>query len=306
MESLSNIEKMMQMMDRPAFCVDHGIITGANQAAQNRLVPLNEPIAPLLVTGQMEYASFSEGLLYLTLKLSGSEWGAEIQKVGQLHIFTLESCGSGAQLQALSLAAQQLRNPLSSILSMTDRLFPSLEVAEDSATADQIAYINRALYQMQRIISNMADADRYTTLVPRLESRDVDAVLEEIFEQAASLCEKAGIQVEYTGLPTAAYSRIDSELLERCVYNILSNAMKFTPSGGSIQASLALRRNTLYLTVQDSGSGIRPNGAGNLFTRYLREPGIEDASHGLGLGMSLISSCARIHGGTVLLEPGPV
>ena len=302
MESQTNIIKMMQLMDRPAFCVLDGIITGANQAALGRLVPLDQPVAPLLATGQTEYAAFADGLLYLTLEINGTHFGAAIHKVDEYHIFSLEPGNSDGELRVLSLAAQQLRNPLSSILSLTDRLFPNLERNEESPASEQIAYINRALHQMQRIINNMSDADRYCNAAPRLETRDVNAVIEELFEQAAHLCDSVNVRLEYTGLSTPAYSLIDSEQLERCIYNILSNALKFTPTGGSIEASLKRKNNILYLTIQDSGSGISQNVAGHLFTRYLREPAIEDKNHGLGLGMSLIRSCACAHGGTVLVE----
>jgi K+-sensing histidine kinase KdpD len=86
------------------------------------------------------------------------------------------------------------------------------------------------------------------------------------------------------------------------VYNLLSNAVKFTPRGGYIDAKLTRRGTKLYLTVQDSGSGVDPKVRGNVYSRYLRQPGVEDGRFGIGLGMVLIRSAAAAHGGTVLME----
>lgn len=302
MESPTNIITMLQMMDRPAFCVSDGIIIDANPAARNRLLPIGLPVEPLLLTGHEEYAAFSEGWLYLTLQISGTNYGATIHRIDQFHIFTMEPGTVRSELQALALAAQQLRAPLSNIMTATERLFPDLMQESESPVLDQMARINKSINQMMRIIFNMSDASRYSSTPPRMETQDVDAVLREVFEQAAVLCEQAGVQLEYSGLVSPAYSLIDSEQLERSIYNILSNSLKATSKGGWIRAKLTRRGNTLYLTVQDSGSGLNKPVRGNPFDLYLREPSISDGS-GLGLGLTLIRACATSHGGTVLWDP---
>lgn len=83
---------------------------------------------------------------------------------------------------------------------------------------------------------------------------------------------------------------------------LLFFAMKFTAHGGTIHASLTRRRNTLYLTVTDSGSGMAPGVSENAFTRYLRVPGLEESRHGIGLGLMLVHTIATAHSGTVLLD----
>jgi K+-sensing histidine kinase KdpD len=93
--------------------------------------------------------------------------------------------------------------------------------------------------------------------------------------------------------------------LERAVYNILSNAIKFTPKGGTIEAKLALKGSMLCLSVQDSGSGIPQELRDHVYTRFQRGPALEDGRFGIGLGMVLIRSTASAHGGTVLIDhPG--
>lgn len=301
----SNMTQMLQMLDRPAFCALDGIITCANQAALDRMICIGEPVVPLLSTGKAEYEAFQGNWLYLTIAPSGIPCGASVRRIDDFHLFTMEPDNIPAAYQVLALAAQELRNPLARVLTMTERLFPSLDLPDGSTASEQVARINRGLSQMLRIINNMSDAGRYTTAVPMLETLDVNAVLSELFDQAATLCEFAGVKLQFNGLPSPAHSLVDSDQLERCIYNLLSNALKHTPSGGSINASLTRKGNTLYLTVSDTGTGIDPEKTGNIFTQFLREPSLTDPVQGLGLGMTLIHAFAKAHGGTVLVASSP-
>ena len=135
-----------------------------------------------------------------------------------------------------------------------------------------------------------------------MEIRNICALLEEIFTKAASLVERAGLHLEYTGIPDMIYTQVNPELLERAVFNIISNAVKFTPAGGTIQAKLTRRERKLYLHVQDNGTGIPEELRSTIFSRYTREPGVEDGRYGIGLGLVIIRSAAAQHGGTVLLD----
>lgn len=298
MQTPSSIHALLQMAGHPAFCVHGGMITAANEAALARLVPIEEPVSQLLITGQTEYSQFSQGRLCLSLRISGTEYDATVRIVEDFHIFVLESAYEDAQLQVLSLAAQQLRTPLSSMKAMMDHLLP--EIPEDTSSDPYLAYLYRAMDQMQRIIYNMSDANRYTTTPARVSMRDVDAFLRELLAHCSALCEHCGIRLEYKGTDAPLYSLIDSERLERSIYNILSNSIKHTQKGGTIQVQLTRLGSRMAITIQDSGKGT-DSGTGDLFHRYLREPALEEPSKGLGLGMSLIRSCARSHGGAVLL-----
>ena len=156
---------------------------------------------------------------------------------------------------------------------------------------------------MLRIISNMSDAVRYRDEPESaMEIRDVAKVLKEIFIVASERVSQAGIHLSFHCDEQQILTLVDAEKLERAVYNILSNAVKFTPRGGTIDACLTRRGNMLYLTVRDSGSGVDPAIRGSIHGRYLRQPGVEDGRFGIGLGMVLIRAAAAAHGGTVLME----
>ena len=114
--------------------------------------------------------------------------------------------------------------------------------------------------------------------------------------------EKANMHLVYTGPTEAAVTLIDREQLEQAIYNLISNAIKFSPTGGKILCSLTRRSNTLIFTVSDSGTTISREKQGDIYERFLRMPAVEEGRVGLGLGMFLVRNAAKLHGGTVLIE----
>lgn len=306
MERISDAMGMLDLMVRPGFFVKDNLIVKVNQSAAGLLISEGTEISELLVTGKEEYAAFNGGCLYLTLSVSGQSWGASVTRMGDLDVFILEQEADQAELQAMALAAQELREPLANVMTTADRLFPMVALQDDPATRDQVARLNRGLFQMLRVISNMSDANRYSaSQITSQEVRDVGGFLQEVFDKAQALVAHTGITLTFSGLPETVYCLVDTEKLERAVLNILSNAIKFTPSGGTIEASLTRRGAMLYLTVLDSGSGIPDNVKGTIHSRYLRGPVLDEGRFGIGLGMVLIRSAATHHGGTVLIDqPG--
>lgn len=293
---------MLDLIVSPAFCVSAGVISQVNQPAAQRMITAGTAVSQLIAIGKEEYADFSGGCLYLTLTVAGQSCGASVSRVNGLDVFVLEQEADQAELQSMALAARELRTPLASVMTIADRLFPLVGQQNDPIADEQIARINRGLFQMLRVISNMSDASRYTTTTPNLETLDATAVLEEIFQKAAVLIRQAGITLTFTNLQEHVFCQMDTEKIERAVYNILSNSMKFTPRDGTIHARLTRTGDKLYLSVQDSGSGIPSGLLGSIYSRFRREPAVEDVRYGIGLGMVLIRSTASIHGGTVLID----
>ncbi len=302
MEQNNTLAGMLNLMMYPAFSVKDGTLANVNQSAQAYMLTEGTPVSPILITGKEEYTDFREGCLYLTVSLCGTPCGASVTRIGEYDIFVLEPEDDRPELQAMALAAQELRMPLTNVMTLADSLFPHLQT-DDPTSRKQLACLNKGLFQLLRTVSNMSDAYHYSQLpVCSLETIDVCDYLEETFRNAADLVKHADITLNFRNLATPVYSLADSEKLERAVHNLLSNAIKFTPKGSTIDASLQRRGNMLYLTVQDSGSRIPEELRGNLFSRYRRQPGIEDSRNGIGLGMVLVRSVAAQHGGTVLLE----
>ncbi len=294
---------MLDLIVQPAFAVRNGVIATVNDAAKAYCLEPGTPISQLLTTGQTEYRELSEGCLYLTLGIAGVPCGASVRKMEDADIFTLEQEADQSELQAMALAAQELRAPLSNVMTVADQLFPVTEEGEDPDVKAQTAKINRGLFQMLRIISNMSDAYRYCQQTePKMAVVNITGLLDEIFEQSAELLRHGGTQLCFENLKQPVLGLVDREKLERAVHNIISNAVKFSQKGGRVDAMLSHRNHMLYLTVQDSGNGISGEMRGNVHTRFRRQPGLEDSRFGIGLGMVLIRAAAAAHGGTVLID----
>lgn len=298
-----DIRGMLDLMTQAAFCVRDNTIICVNQAAAARLIAEGSRVSDLLYTGKEEYAEFTQGCLYLTLSVGAEHCGASVTRLQDADVFVLEQDADHTELQAMALAARELRSPLASIMTIADNLFPLADQSADEDLRRQMAQINRGLFQMLRVIGNMSDAARYAVETPsRQETRDVTALTEEIFRSAAELIRHGGLELTYQGPEKSVYCLVDAEKLERAIYNILSNAMKFTPKGGTIAAKMVLHGSKLRLSVQDNGSGIAQELRGSVHNRFLRQPGLEDGRFGIGLGMVLIRSTAAAHGGTVLID----
>ena len=300
MEQKESNPGMLDLMIQPAFTVKNGIIEKVNEAGRKYFLESGMQIADLLITGKAEYGELEDGCLYLTLSVSGIPCGASVRKINGVDVFTLEQDADQAELQAMALAAQELRMPLANVMTVADRLFPVTEGAEDPAVAEQVAQINRGLFQMLRIISNMSDAYRYDQQTePRMAVTNITGLIEEIFQHSTELLHYGGKELLFENTAKTVFGLADQEKLERAIHNIISNAVKFSSKDSQIRARLSRRNNMLYLTVQDEGS-TQPI-QGNVYARFRRQPGLEDSRFGIGLGMVMIRAAAAAHGGTVLI-----
>lgn len=300
MEQQHDTQWILDQFLTPAFSVKDGKIHRVNYDAQRRDLTPGIPVSSLLGENAQAYDDFTGGCLYLTLNIGGQNFGAAVTQQDGFDLFVMDHEVEQQQLRALALASRELRGPLADIMSAADRLLAQLDPEDQS---DDAAGINRSIHQLHRLVCNMSDAARYECETAAPQSlRDMAAIFDEVFEKAAVLAQQAGVTLRYTTVNTAVYSLTDEEKLERAVYNLISNSLKFTPKGGVIEAKLTLRGPRLYLTVQDSGSGIPAQLRGSVFTRYQRGSCIEDGRYGIGLGMVIVRAAAAAHGGTVLLE----
>lgn len=298
MEEHNEAVTMLQLMPQPAFRVEKGVISHVNHAAQAYFLQAGQRVDAMILTGAQEYAEFSQGSLYLTLSVCGRQVGACVIRLENADIFTLEQDAALPQLQGMALAAAQLRQPLAGLMCLAEQMLPAV-CAEDAGFQSQAAQMNRRLYQMLRIVSNMSDAAACTEAqTGTMECTDLCAFTENILEKTAALAESAGIRLEYALPREAIYTLADEERLERAVYNILSNAIKFASAGSVIRAALTSKNQRLYFSVTNDHTGPQDN----FCDRFLRQLSLEDPRSGVGLGMVLVRAAAAQHGGAVLVD----
>lgn len=303
MKQLEDTMRMLNLMSDPAFCVRDGVIEGVNQAAKPYMVAEQTDVFSLLLTGKEEYSNFTDGCLHLTLSIFGCALGAAVTRIDGVDIFLLEQEEENLELKAMALAARDLKEPLSNVMTVADRLFSQLEDIENPFIQEQAARINRGLFQLLRTVCNMSDASRYAaSTLGQQVTEDIAGFLDEVLEKAAQLLQAAGYVFHYTGLKTPVCCLMDKEMLERAIYNLLANAAKFTPRGGTIEVRAVQHGAKLHITVRDNGTGIPPDIRDSMYSRFLRSPGLDDGRWGIGLGLMIIRTAAAFHGGTVLVE----
>ena len=293
MEEKKGAPDLLDLMVQPGFYVENSIIVRLNAAAEGLLLSPGMDIRSLIDSGLAEYQAFQGGCLYLRLRLSQKCVGASVIRQDGRDAFLMDTEESDSALRALSLAARELREPLATIMVSTANL--------RAENPEQLALLNRGLHQMLRLIGNMSDAGRMPS-ASRQETTDIGALFSEIFEKAAALAETAGVTIRYQGPEQPVLCLADREQLERAVLNLISNALKFAPSGGNLDASLTKSGRMLRFSIRDNGPGFAQNLLGSVYNRYLRQPCIEEGRNGLGLGMVLVRSAAASHGGAVLID----
>lgn len=294
MEDYKDINCILELMPQPVFCVRNGAILFGNQAARQLYLEPGFPVSELLGDALQDYQDFQGSSLYLQLTLPGLSLGACVTRLKDMDVFVTEQ--EHGELQALALAAMKFREPLTEALFVLNKAGDGIEPASRGQ-------INRRLFQIQRLIFNMSDAARYTMQISqRTSCRNVCSVVGDLFQKISDLTARKGVTLIHSCPSERIMTELDVEKLERAVYNMVSNALKVTPEGGTIEAKLICVNRRLHLSVRDFGPGIAPEIMGNLYTRYLRQPSLDEGSEGVGLGMTLIRSTAVAHGGAVLID----
>ncbi len=283
--------ELLDIIQQPAFCVQNNKIVACNRSAENRQISVDADIADFLGSHLDAYREFTDGILYLQITVENVAYDATVTRTVNGDVFLLDTVFSNDALQAMALSSHHLRNQLSSVMAQAaDRL----NEAEDGP-------IMRGLYRLQRMLCNMSDIPLYRSKPASGETLELGSAVYEIVEKAQTLLAEADYRVEYHGIRNVLFTNGDYEMLERAIFNLLSNAAKYSPKGSTLKVSLTSNSKVASISVQDAGAGIPASLYATLFSRYQREPSTVDAQSGIGLGMSLVQTVAAHHGGTVLV-----
>jgi adenylate cyclase len=159
--------------------------------------------------------------------------------------------------------------------------------------------------RLLRLVNQLLDLQRLDAgkMQPVFRRCDLVEFINQIVESFRPYCEKKSLHLvtQMTECP-AVY--LDMEKFDKVVYNLLSNAMKFTPEGGTISVTLQpTDDNYCVLQVKDTGIGILEEQIPHLFERFRQAEGSENRSHeGSGLGLALVKELVELHGGRVTVE----
>ncbi|MCC2970709.1 ATP-binding protein [Massilia sp. IC2-476] len=205
----------------------------------------------------------------------------------------------------LAMLAHELRNPLAPISSAADLL--RLGRLDEARVRQTSGIISRQVRHMTGLIDDLLDVSRVTRGLVSLDRREVDvrSVVGEAVEQVKPLIELRCHQLDIQVAPGPAHVWGDQKRLVQCVANVLNNAAKYTPEGGSIVLRLHAEDGQAVITVADNGIGMRPEVVAHAFELFAQAERTSDrAQGGLGIGLALVKSLVELHGGQVTLCSG--
>lgn len=204
------------------------------------------------------------------------------------------------KLQFFTNVSHEVRTPLTLILAPLDRLIVSLR---ESPYASDLGLIQKNANRLLRVINQILDFRKVEGKQEKLAVREIDLVpfVGEIKSYFDSMASVRAISYTFTSSIKQCTLWIDPDLLEKVFFNLLSNAFKFTPEGGSVRIELTEEGDRVFIQVIDTGSGIRPANLPHLFDRFYTE----DRSMGTGIGLHLVKEYIHMHGGEIRVESEP-
>jgi signal transduction histidine kinase/class 3 adenylate cyclase/CheY-like chemotaxis protein len=193
--------------------------------------------------------------------------------------------------------SHEFRTPLTLMLGPLETAVSQ----QQGLSCEQASIALRSSRRLLRLVNQLLDLQRLDAGKMRSSFQACDLVdfVHQIVETFRAYCEKKGIAVvaEFSACDPVF---IDLEKFDKVVYNLLSNAMKFTPAGGTITVSLVTIGAHVSLTVQDTGIGIREDQLPLLFERFRQAEGsVNRRYEGTGLGLALVKELVEIHGGQI-------
>ncbi|HYB95410.1 MAG TPA: ATP-binding protein [Vicinamibacterales bacterium] len=200
----------------------------------------------------------------------------------------------------LATVSHELRTPLNAVLGWARLLRgPHLD---ETRRAKALETIERNVKIQQEIIEDLLDISRIISGKLRLDvtQLSLSAVVEAAVEALRPAALAKGIRVQMTLATNDGLVLGDAGRLQQVVWNLMSNALKFTPKGGRVQVTLRRVNSHLELRVADTGCGIAPSFLPHVFDRFRQaESGTTRSAGGLGLGLAIVRHVVEMHGGSV-------
>jgi len=204
----------------------------------------------------------------------------------------------------LALASHELRTPLTPLLGFSELLATRAFAPEEVRRLADI--MRRETERLARIVDDFLDLSRLERGLPlRLQPVAVSvgpAVLGavELFHRG-----RGSHRVVCECVEPLPRIRADPDALDRILKNLISNAIKYSPSGSEVRVRAARRDAVVELTVEDDGRGMAPETLGRIFEPYFRAPDAVNAARGTGLGLAVVKSLVDAHGGSIEVDSTP-
>ena len=203
----------------------------------------------------------------------------------------------------LATLSHELRTPLAAILGWS-KLLRSGSI-DPAMTARALEAVERNAESQKQLIDDILDVSRIITGKLRLDVRPVSlvSVVEGALDSVRPAADARRITIRVSVAPRIGAVAGDPDRLRQAVWNLLTNAVKFTPEGGTVEVSAAREGSSAVIEVADTGRGIDPAFLPHVFERFRQaDASTTRQKGGLGLGLAIVRHIVELHGGTVSAE----
>ncbi|MEP6718187.1 MAG: PAS domain S-box protein [bacterium] len=203
----------------------------------------------------------------------------------------------------LATLSHELRTPLNAVIGWA-RMLGSGRLDQDSST-HALEVIERNAWAQKQIIEDILDVSRVITGKLQLNLTPVDliTIVDAALDAVRPAMEAKDIKIETFIDSSLRLVSGDSDRLQQVIWNILSNAAKFTPAGGKVEIAVGQNNAHVEIKVKDTGPGIDPNFLPHVFERFRQADGSTTRTHGgLGLGLAIVRHLVELHGGTIAVD----
>jgi len=206
-----------------------------------------------------------------------------------------------AKDQFLALVTHELRSPLGAIRNWAAILTQAGNAPEPALLKRGLESIERNARLQATLIEDILDEVRVATgkLHLHLVELDVRSTLQNVLDSSSAMAAAKSITIEREVAPEPLVARVDANRLQQVFWNIVTNAIKFTPPGGRVRAEMHRVESWVEVAVIDSGRGISPEFLPHVFEHFRQEETGNRSGGGLGLGMAITRKLVELHGGSI-------
>ena len=202
--------------------------------------------------------------------------------------------------QFVSNASHELKTPLSTMKILIETILYQ-DPLDPGMTKEFLNDVNKEINRLSRIVSDLLTLVNIDSGGMRLNTADLDLndLLLEQIKRLAPLARENGIELDCSGREAVEVNG-DAVKLQQVIYNVIDNAIKYTPRGGEVHASISRAGKKAIVRVADTGIGIPADDLPHIFDRFYRvDKARSRATGGTGLGLSIVKQIVLLHGGTI-------